>query len=241
MKPESRPLEKSTGTANEVYVKISGVSKTYRTGRVDALLDISLEITRGSFVALVGPSGCGKSTLLNLIGAVDTPSEGDIWLAGEQITSMSDRQLTDIRRTRVGFIFQFFNLLSTLTVFENVAVPLELSGVPAKQVEELVSTLLERVGIKHRAKFYPQELSGGEMQRTAIARALIHKPEIIVADEPTGNLDSDNGASILTLLRSLAGENGQTVVMATHSREAAEISDRIVEMKDGRIVNSRKS
>jgi ABC-type antimicrobial peptide transport system, ATPase component len=131
--------------------------------------------------------------------------------------------------------------LSTLTVFENVAVPLELSGVAASQVDERVSALLDRVGIKHRAKFYPQELSGGEMQRTAIARALIHKPEIVVADEPTGNLDSDNGATILALLRSLAVENGQTVVMATHSREAAEIADRIVEMKDGRIVPSQKS
>ncbi len=131
--------------------------------------------------------------------------------------------------------------MSTLTVFENVAVPLELSGVAASQVDERVSALLDRVGIKHRAKFYPQELSGGEMQRTAIARALIHKPEIVVADEPTGNLDSDNGATILALLRSLAVENGQTVVMATHSREAAEIADRIVEMKDGRIVPSQKS
>lgn len=241
MKPEPRPVEESTTTANGVYVRLSGVSKTYRTGKVEALVDISLEIARGSFVALVGPSGCGKSTLLNLIGAVDTPSSGDIWLGSEPITSLSDRQLTDIRRTRVGFVFQFFNLLSTLTVFENVAVPLELSGVPANQVDERVTALLDRVGIKHRSKFYPQELSGGEMQRTAIARALIHKPEIIVADEPTGNLDSDNGATILTLLRSLAVENGQTVVMATHSREAAEIADRVVEMKDGRIVHLQKS
>lgn len=237
MKPEPRSAEERSTTANSRFVRLLGVSKTYQTGKVDALVDISLEIARGSFVALVGPSGCGKSTLLNLIGAVDNPSTGDIWLAGKQITSLSDSELTEIRRTQVGFIFQFFNLLSTLTVFENVALPLELSGVNAAQIDERVWALLERVGIKHRGKFYPQELSGGEMQRTAIARALIHKPDIIVADEPTGNLDSDNGASVLELLRSLAVENGQTVVMATHSREASEISDRIVEMKDGRIVN----
>lgn len=218
-------------------VTLSDVSKIYGQHQVHAVADVSLEIKPGEFVALMGPSGCGKSTLLNLIGAIDKPSAGSIRVSDVEIGAQSDDELTRLRANKIGYIFQFFNLLSTLTVEENVLLPLDLtrrhSGAEAaKQVQ----TLLARVGMAERARFYPSQLSGGEMQRTAIARALVHRPQLILADEPTGNLDTENGRNILDLLKSINQELGPTVVMATHSEEAASYAVRTICMRDGRIV-----
>ncbi len=200
-----------------------------------ALSDLSLTIDKAEFVALMGPSGCGKSTLLNLIAGIDKPSAGRIFIADSETTGMNDEQLTRFRRDKIGFVFQFFNLLSTLTAQENVALPLELAGRPAKEIKERSVSMLEKVGLGPRLNFYPSQLSGGEMQRVAVARALVHSPELIIADEPTGNLDTENGAQILDLLRELCREHKQTAIMATHSEDAAALCDRIIRMKDGRL------
>jgi putative ABC transport system ATP-binding protein len=223
-------------------IQLFHVSKAYGDYRVQAVRNVSLAVTRGEFVALMGPSGCGKSTLLNLIGAIDQPTSGQILLGELDLASLPESERTRIRRDRMGYIFQFFNLLSTLTVEENIALPLELGAGLKNQKRErqqqtAVRHLLEKVGMAHRAKFYPAQLSGGEMQRVAIARALIHEPEIILADEPTGNLDTENGEMILTLLTNLCRENGQTVLMATHSADAAANADRVVFMRDGKLTH----
>lgn len=222
-------------------VQLTNVAKTYGDHNVAALIDVSLSVRKSEFVAVMGPSGCGKSSMLNLIAGIDRPSSGRVLLCGQDLSELTDEQMTKLRAKRLGFVFQFFNLLSTLTVEENVALPLELARVPSATVKQKVNAMLNRFQIAERAAFYPSQLSGGEMQRTAIARALIHSPEVILADEPTGNLDSDNGKNVLTLLRSIVDErdNGgtaPTVIMATHSLEAANAADRCVMMKDGRIV-----
>ncbi|HEY9731298.1 MAG TPA: ABC transporter ATP-binding protein [Drouetiella sp.] len=214
-------------------LRVVGVSKTYGDHHVNAVKDVSLDFMHGEFVALMGPSGCGKSTLLNLMGGIDTPSAGQVWFDGQDLTSLSDEQTTRVRGTRFGFIFQFFNLLSTLTVLENVSLPLELVGRDERQCRKLATDMLSRVGLEKRVDFYPSQLSGGEMQRTAIARALIHSPSLILADEPTGNLDSENGVAVLELLRSVNTEFKPTIIMATHSQEAANYADRIIEVRDG--------
>lgn len=223
---------------HKVHIKIDNLSKQYAEHKVMALSDLSLAIEKSEFVALMGPSGCGKSTLLNLIAGIDKPSSGSIVIAGSDTTRLKDEELTRFRRDKIGFVFQFFNLLSTLTAQENVSLPLELAAkFSAKEIKERSVHMLEKVGLGSRLGFYPSQLSGGEMQRVAVARALVHSPELIIADEPTGNLDTENGAQILELLRTLCKEQNQTAIMATHSEDAAALCDRTIRMKDGRLVS----
>lgn len=213
------------------------VQKTYQGGEapVAAVRGISLKLEAGEFVALMGPSGCGKSTLLHLCGAMERPTAGRLAIDGRDLSQLNDDQLTRLRRERLGFVFQFFNLLPTLTVLENIALPLQLAGVAARQAEARAQALAERVGLSQRLRHYPQQLSGGEMQRAAIARAILHQPALLIADEPTGNLDSENGARVLALLDELNRELGVTLLLATHSPEVAAAAQRIVQMRDGLI------
>ncbi len=204
---------------------------------VRALDNASLEVEAGEMVALVGPSGCGKSTMLNLIGCVDLPTAGTVAIDGSVTTSLGDAALTLLRRDRVGTVFQFFNLLPALTVAENVALPLVLQGREQREIDQRVAAGLANVGIAAKARALPRQLSGGQAQRVAVARAVIHRPAIILADEPTGNLDSANGDAILSLLASLA-RNGEAILLATHSPNAAAHCDRRIVMQDGRIVAS---
>jgi putative ABC transport system ATP-binding protein len=218
----------------------ANLQKTYVSGdaRVNALAGVSFDVEAGDFVALMGPSGCGKSTLLHLCGAMDRPSSGTITLHTRDqvrdLSAMEDDELTRVRREQVGFVFQFFNLLPTLTIGDNIALPCLLAGVSGTEADARAKALAERVGIAHRLSHYPQQISGGEMQRAAIARALIHKPALLVADEPTGNLDSDNGAKVLALIRELNTEMGVTILLATHSEEIAAAAARVLRMKDGK-------
>jgi putative ABC transport system ATP-binding protein len=206
------------------------------SGAVRVLDDVSLEIASGDFAVLVGASGSGKSTLLNLIGAVDRPSSGRLLLGEVETSALDEAALTRLRRSSIGYIFQFFNLIPTLTVFENVAFPLSLAKRPRAEVHERVDATLGQVGLAHRATHYPNALSGGEMQRVAIGRAIIHRPPLILADEPTGNLDSKNGQRILELIRALHAEQKPTIVMATHSARAAAAGDYVIEVADGRVL-----
>jgi putative ABC transport system ATP-binding protein len=226
-------------------VRLSHVSKIYAQAGgecadvppVVALDDVSLTVPEGEFLAVMGRSGSGKSTLLNLIAGIDVPTRGEIWVDGQNLASMDDDALTALRRRKVGIVFQFFNLLSPLSVRENVALPALLAGEPERVVMREADRLLEQVGLSQRAGSRPHVLSGGEMQRAAIARALIHRPRVLLADEPTGNLDSRSAAQILTLLRDLGAGAGATVLLVTHSREAAAAADRVLEMRDGRFVD----
>jgi putative ABC transport system ATP-binding protein len=201
---------------------------------VEALRDVSLEVEEGCLTAIMGPSGSGKSTLMHILAGLDRPSEGTVSIAGLEIGSMSDAQLTKLRREHIGFVFQFFNLLPMLTAEENVLLPLSIAGV--KPDREWVEELLETVGIDGRRTHRPSELSGGQQQRVSIARALISKPTVLFADEPTGNLDSTTSRGILDLLRASVDEYGQTTVMVTHDAQAAALADRILFLADGRIV-----
>jgi putative ABC transport system ATP-binding protein len=212
------------------------LQKTYVTGesRVTALAGVSFDVEPGDFVALMGPSGCGKSTLLHLCGAMDRATSGGLTLNGRSLSAMEDEELTRVRREQVGFVFQFFNLLPTLTVSDNIALPCLLAGISGRDAEGRAKALAERVGIAHRLSHYPQQISGGEMQRAAIARALIHKPSLLVADEPTGNLDSENGDNVLALINELNRELGVTVLLATHAADVAAAAKRVLRMKDGR-------
>ncbi|MDQ3349112.1 MAG: ABC transporter ATP-binding protein [Acidobacteriota bacterium] len=220
-----------------LILEATHVSRTYTTGgaHVHAVAGVSLALERGDFVALVGPSGCGKSTLLHLCGAMDRPSSGAVRLESAALESADDTELTRIRRDRVGFVFQFFNLLPTLTLLENVELPLLLAGQRAAQAEPAARALLDRVALGPRQHHYPQQLSGGELQRGALARALVHGPALLVADEPTGNLDSENGQRVLALLAELQRETGVTMLLATHAPEVAAAAHRVVRMRDGRI------
>ena len=211
------------------------VRKTYPGGDspVEAVREISVSVEPGEFVAIVGPSGCGKSTFLHLCGGMDRPTSGSIALEGRRLETLDDEALTRLRRERVGFVFQFFNLLPTLTLAENIALPLLLAGVSAEPAERRARELADRVGIGHRLRHLPAQLSGGEMQRAAIARAIVHAPALLVADEPTGNLDSENGARVLDLLQSLDRDTGLTILLATHDAELAGAADRIVRLRDG--------
>jgi putative ABC transport system ATP-binding protein len=199
-----------------------------------ALDGVSFDVESGELVALLGPSGCGKSTLLNLIGCIDLPDEGEVRVAGQLTSALDDDALTRLRRDCVGTVFQFFNLLPTLTLAENVALPLRLQGRPAEEIPARVHAALVAVGIADRAGSLPHQVSGGQLQRAAIARAIVHDPTVVLADEPTGNLDSHNGEVVLGILRELAAR-GQAIVMATHSAEAAARADRRIVMRDGRI------
>jgi putative ABC transport system ATP-binding protein len=218
-------------------VMVRGVTKIYGAGEeaVRALDDVELDVRRGEMVALVGPSGCGKSTLLNLVGCVDLPSAGTVYVDGKPTHELNDDGLTLLRRDRVGTVFQFFNLLPALRVADNVALPLVLQRAPRAEIQARTEAALASVGLAAKARAYPAQLSGGQAQRVAIARAIVHRPAILLADEPTGNLDSQTGATVLDLLRGLAN-GGQAILMATHSAEAAALSDRVLHMRDGRMV-----
>lgn len=220
-----------------ITLEASDLRKTYAGGEtpVEALRGVSLRLEQRDFVALMGPSGCGKSSLLHLCGAMDRPSGGSIEFEGQVLEQLDDDQLTRLRRERIGFVFQFFNLLPTLTVAENVALPLLLAKTQARKAEATAERWIERVGLGQRRYHYPQQLSGGEMQRAAIARAVVHRPALLIADEPTGNLDSVNGAQVIELLRELNREIGVTILLATHSAEIAASAQRVVRLRDGRI------
>ena len=213
------------------------LEKTYAEGAapVAALRGVSLSLEPGDFVALTGPSGCGKSTLLHLCGAMDRPSAGRLTIEGQDIAALDDDALTRLRRDRIGFVFQFFNLLPTLTIGDNIALPCLLAGMPARQAEAKAQALATRVGIGHRLGHYPQQVSGGEAQRAAIARALVHEPALLIADEPTGNLDSANGATVLALLAELNRDLGVTMLLATHAADVAAAAHRTIRLRDGRL------
>jgi putative ABC transport system ATP-binding protein len=216
-------------------MELQDVSKSYLQGRrvVHALRGVSLTIKAGEFVSIMGPSGSGKSTLLHLLGALDVPSAGQVLFDGRDLQTLTDRERSLLRRNRIGFIFQFFNLLPTLTAVENVALPLLLGGRGRGKAQELALVLLKQVGLQERAGHFPEELSGGEMQRVAIARALVTEPEAILCDEPTGNLDSVTSKEILTLLRSLPEAGRRSVVMVTHDADSAAYGDRLISLRDG--------
>ena len=214
------------------------LTKAYRTADVEttALNNVNLEINKGEFIAIMGPSGCGKSTLLNVIGMLDSPDTGSYLFLDENVAGYSESKLANIRKRNIGFIFQSFNLVDELTVAENVMLPLLYQRVPAKDREQRVREVLERVGIAHRADHRPQQLSGGQQQRVAVARAVVTNPELILADEPTGNLDTANGEEVLSLLNQLNSE-GTTIVMVTHDQGHADHASRVVHMLDGRVLS----
>ncbi len=219
----------------ETVVELERASRSYRRGDevVHALEEVSLKLAAGEMMALVGPSGSGKSTLLNLVSAVDRPTSGRVEVCGLDLVAASEDDLLGLRRRCIGLVFQAFHLVPHLTVEENVALPIALAG---RKEPERVFGLIQRVGLDHRRSHYPSELSGGEQQRTAIARALIHRPRIVVADEPTGNLDSHVGGTVLDLLRELQREEGASLLLATHDDQVAGAMDRIVHLHDGRII-----
>ena len=219
-------------------IEIHDLTKVYRTANVEtsALSHINLEIKAGEFIAIMGPSGCGKSTLLNVLGMLDSPDSGRYAFNGEDVAGYAESQLADIRKHNIGFIFQSFNLVDELSVADNVMLPLLYQKVPAKERQDRVQAVLERVGIAHRADHRPQQLSGGQQQRVAVARAVITNPKLILADEPTGNLDTVNGEEVLELLNQLNGD-GTTIIMVTHDQGHAEHASRIVQMLDGRVLS----
>lgn len=218
-------------------IKLNNVSKLHIAGEVQtaALNQIDLEIDAGEYVAITGPSGCGKSTLLSLLGLLDSPTSGEYWFEGKNIAGWSESKLNELRRGRIGFIFQSFNLIEELTVFENVELALEYTNVPVKERSERVNALLEKLGVAHRAKHRPSQLSGGQQQRVAIARALVAGPAILLADEPTGNLDTAHGDEVMRILRDINAE-GTTVIMVTHSPSHAAQASRTLNLLDGRIL-----
>jgi ABC-type lipoprotein export system ATPase subunit len=222
---------------NPPRLELRRASKIYQTNgeKLEALHEVSLTLEPGTITALVGRSGCGKTTLLNLAGAMDFPTSGEVLIAGRSTSSLSEDELTALRRERIGFVFQFFQLLPALTAIENVELPLLLSG--ASHARETARERLEWVELAEKANSFPHQLSGGQMQRVAIARALVHAPEILIADEPTGNLDNTSGGQVLALLRDSAERFGATVLLATHSAETAAIAQTCVQMRDGRVVD----
>lgn len=222
-------------------IKAIGLTKIFRTESVQtiALNEISIDISEGEFVAIMGPSGCGKSTLLNILGLLDNPTSGELWFIGKEVSRYSENDRTDMRNGNIGFVFQSFNLIDELTVFENVELPLLYAGVPVRERVDRVNKALERMQIGHRTEHYPQQLSGGQQQRVAIARAIVTNPKIILADEPTGNLDSTNGNEVMLLLKEL-NKDGATVVMVTHSEENAREAGRVVRMMDGCILTENR-
>jgi putative ABC transport system ATP-binding protein len=219
-------------------ITLKNIKKIFKTDEVEtwALQNVSLEVKKGEFVAIMGPSGCGKSTLLNILGLLDTPTEGTYMLEGKDVSRMSEDDRTDLRKGRLGFVFQSFNLIDELCVSENVELPLLYMNCPKKERRERVAEVVERVAMTHRAQHFPSQLSGGQQQRVAIARAVISHPTIILADEPTGNLDSKHGKEVMELLKELHRE-GTTIIMVTHSQRDANYADRIVNLFDGEIVS----
>jgi putative ABC transport system ATP-binding protein len=218
-------------------IKISELEKVYRTEEVEtvALNKLSIEVKEGEFVAVMGPSGCGKSTLLNILGMLDDPDAGSFVFNGIEVAHFNERRRADLRKNNIGFVFQSFNLIDELTVFENVELPLIYTGVKSADRKKRVEQVLDKVQIMHRRNHYPQQLSGGQQQRVAVARAVVNHPKLILADEPTGNLDSNNGNDVMQLLTEL-NEQGTTIVMVTHSEHDARYSHRIIRMLDGQTV-----
>jgi putative ABC transport system ATP-binding protein len=219
-------------------IELHDLSRVYRTSDVEttALNNINLEIEKGEFIAIMGPSGCGKSTLLNILGMLDTPDSGSYNFLGEDVANRSERELAIVRKQNIGFIFQSFNLIDELSVAENVELPLLYQKMPAKERAERVQQVLERVNIAHRADHRPQQLSGGQQQRVAVARAVVTNPNLILADEPTGNLDTTNGEEVLNLLGQL-NSDGTTIIMVTHDQGHADHASRVVHMLDGRVLS----
>ncbi|MEQ8908148.1 MAG: ABC transporter ATP-binding protein [Vicingaceae bacterium] len=222
-------------------IELKNLTKKYRTLDVEttALNNINLRIDKGEFVSIMGTSGCGKSTLLNLIGMLDNATSGSYIFDGNDVTKLAEKQRTKLRKANIGFVFQNFNLIDELSVFENVELPLHYLGVPKSDRKGKVMDVLEKMGIAHRAKHHPAQLSGGQQQRVAVSRAVVSEPKLILADEPTGNLDSHFGNEVLNILKSL-NEAGHTIVMVTHSKEDAKHSKRIVELYDGKIIGENK-
>ena len=220
-------------------IKLDNITKIYSTEEVQttSLNGVSLEIKEGEFVAIMGPSGCGKSTLLNIMGLIDTPTEGTYLLNGKDVSTLTENERTDIRKGVIGFVFQSFNLIDELNVNENVELPLLYMGVPAKERKERVLEVRRRMNMSQRGKHYPSQLSGGQQQRVAIARAVISNPKIILADEPTGNLDSKNGLEVMEMLSQLNAE-GTTIIMVTHSQHDATYANRIINLYDGQIIDN---
>ena len=220
-----------------MMIKTDSLRKVFRTEMVEtiAVANVSIEVEKGEFVAVMGPSGCGKSTLLNMLGLLDSPTEGKYWLDGQEVSTITEDEQTMLRRGGIGFVFQSFNLIDDLTVYRNIELPLVYMRVPAEERKRRVEEVMARMDISHRAKHFPNQLSGGQQQRVAIARAVISNPKVILADEPTGNLDSKNGLEVLNLLKQLHAE-GATIVMVTHSQRDAGFADRIINMFDGSIV-----
>ena len=221
----------------ETVIKLTEINKVYRTDEVEtqALENVNLEVKKGEFLSIMGPSGCGKSTLLNIMGLLDEPTSGEIELCGQRISpKLSDNKLAELRNKTLGFVFQNFHLINTLSVLDNVQLPLIYRGVRSSERIRLAKEVIERVGLSHRMKHRPSQLSGGQCQRVAIARAIIGNPEILLADEPTGNLDSKMGAEIMELLHKLNREDGRTIVMVTHNEQQAAQTDRIIKFLDGR-------
>jgi putative ABC transport system ATP-binding protein len=227
-----------SGNTDGARIRAVGLARAFEVGetRIEALRGIDLEVAAGEFVALVGPSGSGKSTFLNLVGGLDRATAGELWVDGVELSAGKEKALTEHRRTRVGLVFQSFNLLPRLTALENVALPLMFVGVPEGERLARAEALLRQVGLGERLAHRPTQLSGGEQQRVAIARALVARPAVILADEPTGNVDSVTGGEIMALLRRLNREQGVTLVLVTHDAEAAGFADRIVQLRDGQIV-----
>jgi len=223
-------------------LKVENLQKIFRTEEIEtiALNGVSFEIKDGEFVAIMGPSGCGKSTLLNILGLLDNPTAGHYWFGDTEVGSLKERDRTRFRKGNIGFIFQSFNLIDELNVYENVELPLKYLNMGARERKERVTAMLKRMNISHRAQHFPQQLSGGQQQRVAIARACVCRPKLILADEPTGNLDSKNGREVMSLLTELNAE-GTTIVMVTHSPKDAAIAQRTIDLFDGQIVNDLKN
>ncbi len=235
---ESTPSPQSTP---EPLIRLRGLTRRYEeAGGARTILDtVDMDVATGTFVVLLGKSGSGKSTLLNLIGGIDKPSGGDVWIDQTRLTALSERDLTMFRRDHIGFVFQFFNLIPTLTVLENITLPYELRGLGRRAGERAGRDLLERVSLADRADAYPDRLSGGEQQRVAIARALVHQPMVILADEPTGNLDEETGKTVLTLLLELTRAAGRTLIMATHSADIVPLADVVYRIHEGKLAQGK--
>ena len=235
---QSQSTPSPTGEGRgEAVIRLTEINKIYRTDEVEtqALENVNLEVQKGEFLSIMGPSGCGKSTLLNIMGLLDEPTSGTIELCGQIVDpKLSDNKMAELRNKTLGFVFQSFHLISTLNVLDNVQIPLIYRGVRSSERLRLAKEVIERVGLSHRMKHRPSQLSGGQCQRVAIARAIIGNPEILLADEPTGNLDSKMGAEIMELLHKLNKEDGRTIVMVTHNEQQAKQTDRIIKFLDGR-------
>lgn len=221
-----------------MIIKTEGLSKLFRTEEVEttALERVDLSVEEGEFTSIMGPSGCGKSTLLHILGLIDNPDSGAYWFMGEEVARYSERKRAGLRKQNIGFVFQSFNLIDDLNVYENVELPLLYTKTPAAERRKKVEFVLEKMNMAHRLKHFPRQLSGGQQQRVAVARAIVNAPKLILADEPTGNLDSEHGAEVMGLLSALNAE-GTTIVMVTHSPEDAAVGSRIIRMLDGRIVS----